>query len=72
MYWTPIEEMTKENRPKDGSNVLLSIEGYDQSCIGGLWGDEWFLINDFEEKYKGDNGAVKVTAFMQLPKAYKE
>jgi hypothetical protein len=68
--WTPIEQMTAENKPKDGKVVLLSVVGYNEAVLGTCWKNEWFIIDSFGQEYKGV-GVVKVTAFMPLPKAYK-
>lgn len=68
--WTPIEGLQERDKPRDGKMVLLSIEGYEQACIGGRWGNEWLLVNAFGQMYRSDT--VKVTAFMELPKAYKK
>lgn len=61
----------QELKPPDFKNVLLTLVGFDEVVIGARWKNEWFLINDFKQIYKGDNGAVKVIAWSYLPEIYK-
>jgi hypothetical protein len=64
--------LVNEDQPEDFENVLATIKGYDEVVIAARWGKGWFLINDFIQKYKGDDGTVKVIAWMPLPEIYRK
>lgn len=51
-------------------NVLVTVKGYGEVCIGGRWKGEFFIINDFDQMYMGVNGNVIVTAWRNLPPIY--
>lgn len=58
------------NKPPEYMNVLLTVDGFSEAVIGARWKGEYYLINDFEQKYEGDSGTVKVIAWQYLPKIY--
>ena len=77
---TPLQTQTNQmewtlegdpQKPPQFKKVLVTVEGFDEACIAAMWKKEWFLINDFEQQFKGGNGAVKVIAWRELPAIYE-
>lgn len=58
-------------KPPDFKSVLLTIHGLDEAVIGARFKNEWFLINNLEQKFKGDSGKFKVIAWRFLPETYQ-
>lgn len=67
--WIPV---SAKEKPEDFEQVLATAEGFDEVVIAARWGKEWFLINDFVQKSKGDSETFKVLAWQHLPEIYKK
>ncbi len=55
---------------KEGKPYLLSVKGYKFAVYGVSWNGVWFLTNNFSQDFTGADD-LKVTAVMELPKAYE-
>lgn len=67
---TIIDWNTNLKEAPELENLLVTIDGYNEVCIGSKLKDEWFLINDFEEEYEGKYASVKVVAWAYRPEIY--
>lgn len=69
LKWVLVDE--DDETPPEFENLLCTCDDFDEAVIGGRWKDAWFLINDFEERFLGDKGEVKIRAWRYLPKIYR-